>query len=623
MRNIALSVMAAASLLAACSNEMPFDPGDPRLTNARLEVVGSPAVSLRYGASADLTVRYVAEDGTPIASAPLDYAIVGEPAGSRLSALQTMTGSDGTAAVAITAGDSSTNFSVTVTAPMGADVTFNVAVSDVETGSIVVSMTYPGTRTLVRFDTYLFAAEDCASIEPDRLPTALRSAPTASSVSARPAFAGVAPGSDYTVVVTARTATDLGAFGCRENVAVQAREETSVNITLADVEIPPRFVGVWDLDNRFDFGGTLPGSVETFVDALDELTDDSNIDGERFTDEDRDGVFPEYGQDPGAFVTDIVMRQTCAWECSAGETYSTCSELDHRYGDLQQLYLQDFTSWDGAQARFTGGCGGWEFGHTLVQQQVNEAIEGFLPDFVTNWLNLAGDLARAINDAHIRSVLTINAPSSGNEFVLPMTHELTQMIVELRDPTSTPPGMTRELTFALADAGFTSLTVEDTTTVDGTTLTIPEHSFRLNWGRLVLYIYREVFLRQILGYDSTGDMLSSLVDCSSLGNRIVESVCSCDTSIPGDCSGCVISPGTAAGYCATGLAAAGAAIEDSIASRLDSEGTLTIAGTATGADIDPGSAEVNLLQDGMWTGRWGEDATEQDITGTFSGVRRP
>lgn len=624
-----LLVAVVATLVAAACGDETFDPMDPRLEGARLEIVGSPAVNLRYGQTTELRVRYVDADGMPIANAPIGFDLPAVAGGSRLSALQTSTTSGGEAAVDLTAGDSDAMFQVQVTPPIGDDVFFDIAVSDTDLGTIVVSISYAGDRDLNRVDTFLYDGVSCSSLtDVSLLPTAIRMAPSASSVAAMPAFAGVPVGNDYTVAVRAQTGGVNAAFGCRDGIVVQAREETAVNISLMDLEIPPDFAGVWDLDNRFDFGGTLPGSVETFIDALDELTDDDATDSsgapgsERFTDEDMDGVFPEYGVDPGAFITDVLMRQTCAWECMEGDSYSSCASTNHRLGDMSAIYLQDFTSWDpsssgpGAVARFTGGCGAWEFAHTNVQVLINDQVARFVPEFVTNWLNLAGDLSRAINNAHILSVMTVNAPMAGAEFELPMSHELQQMIVVVRDPTSEPPGMERTFTFALADAGFTSLDATERLTVEGNTLTIPEHSFTLNWGELVLYIYREIFLREIFGVGDTGELLGTWIDCSSVGRRL--RIALDDWLGPG------VGPdeGSLTSYCTVGLGAAGSAIEGAIGSALDIDGVLTIEGTVDGADVDMTNARVGNLENGVWSGFWGEGAMERNISGTFTGTPR-
>ena len=620
MKRAALFLLfAITSQLVACANDTPFDPDDPRYEGARVEVVGASAVNLRYGAVTDLTVRYVDADGAPIAAAPLDWAIVGDAAGGRLGALQTSTDADGISQTMLTAGSSDAMFMVEITPPVGSGAGFDVAVADTDLGSITVDMTYPGSRALVRFDTLLFDGADCASMDPLALPTALRSAPVVTSVDARPAFAGVATGSAYAVAVVAHNATSVAAFGCRDGVAVTAGADTPVNITLMDVAIPPSFVGVWDLDDRFDFGGALPPSVESFLDVIGELADDDVTDAGNptyeETDLDGDGIFPEYGVDPGAFVVDVAMQQTCHWECVGSEDYASCSEVNHTMGDLELVYLESFQTWSGAQARFTGGCGSWGFILGDAQNMVNAQVAAALPDFAAVWGQLASDLARAITNAHFLSVLTIRAPGAGNELEVPITHELVEMVVDFRDPLSSPPGMARQSTFLLADAGLTSLTIDDVSTVDGTTLNIPEHSFNMRFGELALYIYRNVLLSEIFGVTSTGALLASWVDCNQLAVWLSDSIDSLIWPLSGP------SVSTLETYCGDALDSVGARLEAELAGRLGADGLLTIEGSATGSDIDTDTGRVGSLTDGMWSGSFTEDASTGAVTGTFTGTR--
>ncbi|MFK7984771.1 MAG: hypothetical protein AB8I08_01995, partial [Sandaracinaceae bacterium] len=523
---LAFVAVIAAAFAGACGNDMPFDPMDPRLEGATLQIVGSPAVTLMYGGTANLRVRYADASGVGIENAPLDYEIVGEPGGSRLAALQTISDVEGEGVITLTAGGTNANFSIEVSAPTGDPVRFDVAVSDSELGSIVVSMTYAGDRALERFDTFLYRGEACGTLNPRMLPTAIRMSPSVTSVTSMPAFAGVPVASDYTIAVVARTGSAVSAFGCRDNIVVTNGNETPVAITLQDQMIPPSFVGIWDLDNRFDFGEALPGSVNSVLEILEELADDNDLEGEHIMppgipdpDTDGDGR-AEYGQDPGAFIVDIAARQTCHWECDPGDTRDTC-EPDHRLGDLEAMYLQDFTSWGGGISRVEfGGCGVWELFNQDAQGLVNDQIDDFLPDFVGDWLELVSDLASAITNARILSVMTVNMSGAGNEFDLPMQHELVQMVVNFRNPESDPPGAVEERIFSLADAGFSTLPVEEITTVDGTTLNIPEHSFTMNWGDLVLYIYRNVLLNEIWGVTSTGDLLGMWVNCNSIATSL-------------------------------------------------------------------------------------------------------
>lgn len=614
LRRFTSVLVALLGTLAACGGGSdPID--DPRYENARLEVVGSPAVNLRYEESATLQVRYIDQDDQPIEGAPIAWAIVGEAAGSRLAALQSATDLDGIATMTLTSGTANANFEVEVSPPAGgAPVRFSVSVSDEAVGSISVTMTYGGRRPLVSFQAYLFDGVGCPSLGPDRVPDPLRAAPNETSVDARPAFAGLPPGIDYAVVVVARNDRHVAAFGCTDAVVVNVGENTDVVVSLDDVPLPPDFTGVWSLDNRFDFGGALPPAAEGVVDVLAELADDDvtnafgDPDFER-TDLDGDGYAPEYGVDPGAFVTDLLMRQTCHWECLSGEDYASCSSVNHGLGDIAAIYEETFNTWGGAQSRFFGGCGAWEFMYTSTQNRVNAEAEARIPGFITAWARLTSDLANAITNAQIRSELTI---SEGSEFAVPIRHELIEMSVPYR-PLS---GGSEIATFALADAGFMSVPATETSTVDGTTLIIPEHSFEMNLGELTLYIYREVLLPGIFGVMTTGELIATWVDCAAVARELHSELGTLLFPLP-----VPVSEADLEGYCDTALISAGEALEAELASRLDTPGTLTIEGMAIGTDIDVDTGRVGTLSDGEWTGTFTEGASTNDVTGTFVGVR--
>lgn len=585
---------------------------DPRWETARLEIVGSSAVNLQWNDTAELVVRYLDQDDAPIEDAPIDWAIDGDDAGSRLAALQSYTDLNGTARIGLTAGMMNTSFSVVVSPPADGDpVRFDVAVSDTAIGSITVTMIYGGARELSSFEARLFDGEPCSGLDPTDLPAELRSVP-ASMLSERPGFAGVDPGSSYTVTVLARNArSQLSAFGCTDLIVVAAGGDTEVDVTLDEQALPPDFVGVWDLDNEFDFGGALPPSVEDLVDVIGELADDDITDGSgdpdyETTDTDGDGYFPEYGVDPGAFVTDIAMRQTCDWECVGSEDFGECS-VGHRLGDIGAIYEEVFNTWGGAQSRFFGGCAAWEVVKTPFQNQINSRAPAA---FTSAWLQLAADLSNAITNAQITSRLTIS-PSAGGEFEVPIEHELLEMRVPFR-PLS---GGSEVATFALVDAGFVSIPAEETSTVDGETLIIPDHSFDMNWGQLALYIYREVLLPGVFGVDSTGELIAGWVDCNQIAIWLRDEIERLFVFSP--------SVSDLEEYCTDGLDAVGSLLEDEIAARIDAPGTLTIGGTALGDDIDPATGRVDALVDGMWEGTFTEETMMRELTGTFTGVRAP
>jgi hypothetical protein len=225
------------------------------------------------------------------------------------------------------------------------------------------------------------------------------------------------------------------------------------------------------------------------------------------------------GQDPGAFIVDYIMRQTCHWECLPGEDdFDECSEVNHPIGDMCAIYENNFQSWDRAEqglpSPLFGGCGLWEYAAVPAQNLINDQIEAYVPSFVTNMLNIIGDLSRSINQAHIYSILVMEEEA---ELGAPFTHTLTEMHVRIRDLD----GVYHDFPFDLADVGFTSLTGSETADLTGTTLTLPDHDFALHYGRLLQYIYLHGLL-PIIGFDSTADMLAAWIDCGAVATAIDE-----------------------------------------------------------------------------------------------------
>lgn len=577
-------------LSSACGGGGGATPPPDDLEGARLVFISPQNQSLRYGDAAELRVRYEFEDGTPIGGVTLRYEIDGLAAGSTLSAERVSTTDAGEATASVTAGSTETSFRVRVTPPEGDAIEFRVGVADFEAGSIAVELRYAGSQSLEGFEAFLFDVP-CRALDSMALPTARVAAPPVTRLTDRPGMTSVPAGDGYSVAVQARIGGEVAGFGCTGDVTVRPAEETVVPVTIDDFEVMGRIVGAYELDNRLDLGGALPPTVERIVDVLAELTDDQDIDGNEATE--------DYGQDPGAFVVDFAMRQTCHWECLPGEGFDDCSEIDHGWGDISALYLRDFMSWDGAQRDIFGGCGVWETAGKPAQSLVNDQIDDFVPEFILTFAEIAGDLARAINDARITSLLVIQQPT---EVGSPISHELLSMEVLLHDLS----GAEHTYSFDLADAGFTMLRTDATALQTGDRLDIPEHSFELHYGELLQYVYVEGLL-PLLGFTSTEEMLATWIDCRAVGASLAASVG-------------VLSESTYVSACESGLRAGGLFFDEGLAGATDATGTLTLMGTATGADYGTDMIAQSLV-DGMWAGSWGESGMTGDVTGTFTGAR--
>ena len=586
----------ALLLCAGCSAELSpgnYDPGDPRLENAVLDVIPPSTFNLRYEEEVDLRVLYHFEDGEPISGAPIEFAMSDPGADAALAGRSVVTGADGVAAMRLRAGLSNARFDVTATPPRGEPVRFVVAINDEDAGSIVVEMSYGGREAFDRFAPYLFHGVDCATLSPDALPMALEIGAPVGRITDRPGFVGVPAREGYVVAVVAELGGEPAGFGCTVGVDVARNRETIATVRILDWTPPIGFEGVYDLRNTFDFTGAVPESVATALHILDELTDDQSLAGNPATE--------DWGQDPGAFVTDIAMRQTCHWECMGGEDYSSCSQINHRLGDLRALYNEDFTSWSGAQSRFFGGCAAWEIAARESQIWINDQIGTYVPEIVLRFIDAAGDLSRAITMAQIQSVLSLFDRVDG---VIPFTHELVRMDVTLRDLGGAP----HPFVFDLEDAGVTMRRAMASATASGDELIIPMHTFQIHFGELVRYIYLNGLL-PLFGFSSSSEMLMSWIDCESIATALYE-------------ASDLLSRMQYLDACNTGVDAAGDFIDDNIAGLIDSAAVLTLSGSARGTELTPDGV-AQRLEMGAWTGSWDEAGTSATITGTFVGMLRP
>lgn len=574
--------------------------------SAYLEFVSEPTQNLRFSDTVDLTVAYLAEGevGGPIEGAGLDWEIIGTAGGSNLSASQCTTDVNGQCTIRLAGGMSETTFRVRVTPPEGDSIEFMIGVADFDAGSILVELAYSGDRDFNPIETFLYDGLDCGTVDIAALPTAIASAVPVARITDRPSFANVEARGGYSVLVVARIAGEASGFGCTEMINVAAGEQTTVTVTINDLSMTPQVHGIYELQNRLDFTEGLPGSVGTAITVLDELTDDNDIAGNPSTE--------DYGQDPGAFIVDMGMRQICKWDCLGETDYDLC-EQNHPLGDLEALYTENFMSWDGgAESAFFGACGIWETAAEPAQEFINDQLEAFLPGLASALVVSLGDVARAINDARISSRLII-FPGGGTTPM--MRHDLDAMEVTITDLD----GMPMTFMINLRDAGFRTGTASFTGSLDGNDLQIPMHQFAVNFGELVQYIYTNALL-PALGYTSTAEMLSGWINCASIALSIADIWD--DTT--GDGIGDPpfgISLSDIEGYCSDGIVLAGGFLDSQLGSLVTAEdGTLSMAGFGTMGDYNAANV-ATTISDGEWTGNWGELEASAEFTGTFMGSR--
>jgi len=580
------------------------------------EAVGPNEVTVGRGGRNDLAVRVTTCNG-PAADVAIEYIVSGPAEGSMMRVRRARTDADGIARGVLVAGNLETQFIVDAEMDGQDAVRFEVTIEGLALGAIDATSVWDGEEALTSFTASVFDGVACDAIDPFEPTGALEIADPVSSTSQVVTFADLTPGDAFAVTVqgyTGATSDVLTAFGCVDGLVVEGDVTTEVEVRLN--ALPVVFSGVYELDNRFDLADVLPPSVATTLRTLDELTDDTDIDGDRATE--------NYGLDPAAFLLDFVYREFCCWEAVDADPatpgfqadFDSCraQSFTHPTGDLEQLYTQDFTSWDGAQPTFFGMCGQLEFGtNELLQTEVQTMIEDNVPDVALRLATMIGDLSRAVTDMHIVSELTV-----GEVYVDKLgsfTHRLDRMIVDLHD-------LEGELTvyeFDLADAGFENLEYTDETTVsEGDRLEIPEHSFRLDFGRLVAFVFTDVLLPTLdcdRDHDgttepcgSTADLLGTWIDCGEIAVLLEDNIG-------------ILGESTYRSFCNVGIDAAGARVEASLRDAFEAETVITLEGSCFAGELDARFVAETLV-DGEWDGELLEDGTSFGaFAGTFDGVR--
>ncbi len=208
---------------------------------AVLEVVGEPNLALLFGEEAPVRILYREMDGSPIANGAVELALVGRANDSSLSELAIVTDADGEADFRVMAGTTASAFSVRVTAPRAAPILIGVSVSDAGFGGLDVTVEWMGerrvsTRRVAVFTGMTCEDEDVLAGEADREKTVLET-------ETRAEFLALPAGLVYAV-----TATGLGpmgdavAWGCVDDVAIEADVATETTVVMTDLPLEPEGV---------------------------------------------------------------------------------------------------------------------------------------------------------------------------------------------------------------------------------------------------------------------------------------------------------------------------------------------------------------------------------------------
>jgi hypothetical protein len=577
----------------------PTDAPEPGA--AQLQVVGETTYSMGYNSRLDLTVRYFDVNAQPSANFTVAAAMVDTASGQDvtgvglggtvLAASTAVTDAGGNAVFTINSGGNDVEFYVKFSAMGVAEDPqdqVRVRVQRAGDGSLVVKAMYTARgrngggrytfRELTQARVSLFN-QSCEALlappnMPGRLPPAHLQLPVImpfDAVNNQVVQEGLNGGASFSVTAEALSPAGVVlAFGCVTGVTVVGGEDTVVQVPLLD--LPLQYKGEYQLIHRFDLTDMLTNSgvpaLETVDQVLEVIGIIGNADGQR-----------------GQALIDLF-----------------CDLVDVGQGICDAVGL-------------VGG------------RVIDNLIEQYVPAEILNVLNIVGDIYSIVSDLTIVGELVLN-PHEEDANLLEADNRWQKFQFVWRNGCMDPNPANCIRQFDIGPEGesrpiaglFDAIVCDLSQPAEGrpaacpaslnvTQIMIPEHSFTIRYGTILLAVAEQWIIPAILnatGQPAEGEvtvqqLLEQLLPCESINNSI----------------------GAGSTFCEDVLVAALSDLIVQQLGRLDLEvNQFTLSGFVEPADTD---ADLNIdrLNKGVWTGQIAFTAdTTIPFRGCFSGCRK-
>ncbi len=452
------------------------------------------------------------------------------------------------------------NYRVKLSAEGAEDVFLDIIVSDTPKGSLEILLTYEGPINVNTIKVRLMPKSYiCGQFEPTANLAGSLADKTVLSIDAKPVFDGLAGGSHFTLVATAKSpAGALAAAGCRDGVFVVANEKTPTSLQLHLLPLNP--TGNYDVDNFFDFTNTL-GELGTVGEVIQ-------------------GIVTLFN-DPGKFLIDQIKTLVKQF---IGELIT-----DLAFSLFEDALADVITDW-----------------------VLNDS-----PDWVQDFFTVGDDLTQIVDNLHLQSVLKISKLHNDYYFQGIQFWNGIVLTWKLGCEPDDPPDC-GEMTFSMDDFGDTQFPqdiIEGKFTgsvVNYDQLFIDQHTIQISYGKLILFVLNEVILKSITGENNLKDAVLSFVNCPSIAAAIENDILDA-IGLPED---------KLAKFCESTVGLLMAPLEAFIANlALDSQ--LRLSGQCTLLETDDDLIVDELIDGKYSGMVEIEAGAGPPFSGTFSGVRQP
>ena len=369
------------------------------------------------------------------------------------------------------------NYTVRLSAEGAEDVFIDIIVSDTPKGSIEVHLEYEGPININTIKVRLMPKTFiCGSYKPTANISGSLADKTVLDISSTPVFDGLAAGSHFTLVATAKSPKGaLAAAGCKDGVFVIAGQKTPTTMNLYLLPLIP--TGSYDVDNYFDFTTVLPelGTVGLVIEGIVTLFND-----------------------PGKFLIDQIKNLVKIW---LGEIIGGVVEA--AFGLFENELAGIITDW----------------------------AKNDSPEWMQDFFTIGDDLTQIVDNLHLISVLKVS--KLHNDYYFQGTQYWNGIVFSWKfgcdkdAPDYDTCGLYKFSMEAFADTQFPQDIIEGHFTgsiVNYDKLFIDNHTIQLSYGKLILFVLNELLLPAISGENNMKDAALKFVNCPGIAKTFSNSI---------------------------------------------------------------------------------------------------
>ena len=384
------------------------------------------------------------------------------------------------------------HYTVELNANGAEPVQLELFVTDAPKGDILVNLVYEGPISVKNVHVRLFPGDyTCGQFNPTNVPANVIADNTllGLGLESQVVWTDLAAAAKYTIVATAQSpAGSLAAAGCLDGVVVIPAEENTVTLTMFLLTLNP--TGTYDTVNVFDFTGAIPGQLGELVDQIVLLFND-----------------------PGKFLIDQIKALVSNW----------------------------IPSWV------------TDLAFSLFEDQLADIITGWIknesPDWIQDIFLIGDDLTQIVD--HLEMEATLQIAKLQSDYYVQGTLWWTGIALywhlgcEL-DPEH--PGYDPDcgkFSFGLSDFTNTQFPMDiiegkfTASIQDFDQFDIDNHTIKINYGKLILFVLNEMVLPALTGEDNLTDAVLSFINCGSIAaafsNGVLDAIGVEEDDIEGFC----------------------------------------------------------------------------------------